>query len=58
MGRVRSTFKILLSVSSRMTTSKYTSINIGEYPCITTEIYNNIITYIQNVSYIVIKNIS
>jgi hypothetical protein len=31
---------------------------LGEYPCIATGTYNNIITYIQNVSYIVIKNIS
>jgi hypothetical protein len=31
---------------------------LGEYPCVATGTYNNIITYIQNVSYIVIKNIS
>jgi hypothetical protein len=31
---------------------------LGEYPCVATGKYNNIITYIQNVSYIVIKNIS
>jgi hypothetical protein len=34
------------------------SVLLGEYSCVATEIYNNIITYIQNVSYIVIKNIS
>jgi hypothetical protein len=28
---------------------------LGEYPCVATRTYNNIITYIQNVSYIVIK---
>jgi hypothetical protein len=28
---------------------------LGEYPCVATETYNNIITYIQNVSYIVKK---
>jgi hypothetical protein len=28
---------------------------LGEYPCVATGTYNNIITYIQNVSYIVIK---
>jgi hypothetical protein len=28
---------------------------LGEYSCVATETYNNIITYIQNVSYIVIK---
>jgi hypothetical protein len=28
---------------------------ISEYPCVATGTYNNIITYIQNVSYIVIK---
>jgi hypothetical protein len=31
---------------------------LGKYPCVATGTYNNIITYIQNVSYIVIKNIS
>jgi hypothetical protein len=31
-------------------------VSIGEYPCVATGTYNNIITYIQNVSYIVIKN--
>jgi hypothetical protein len=31
---------------------------IGEYPCVATGTYNNIITYIQNVSYIDINNIS
>jgi hypothetical protein len=28
---------------------------LGEYPCVATGTYNNIITYIQNMSYIVIK---
>jgi hypothetical protein len=28
---------------------------IGECPCVATGTYNNIITYIQNVSYIVIR---
>jgi hypothetical protein len=31
---------------------------LDKYPCVATETYNNIITYIQNVSYIIIKNIS
>jgi hypothetical protein len=31
---------------------------LGEYPCVATGTYNNIITYIQNMSYIVIKDIS
>jgi hypothetical protein len=30
----------------------------SEYPCVATGTYNTMITYIQNVSYIVIKNIS
>jgi hypothetical protein len=30
-------------------------IKLGEYPCVATGTYNNIITYIQNVSYIVIR---
>jgi hypothetical protein len=33
-------------------------VSLGEYPCVAMRSYNNIITYIQNVSYIVIKNIS
>jgi hypothetical protein len=28
---------------------------LGEYPCVATETYNTMITYIQNVSYIVIR---
>ena len=28
---------------------------LGEYPCVATGTYNTMITYIQNVSYIVIK---
>jgi hypothetical protein len=30
-------------------------IPLGEYPCVATGTYNNMITYIQNVSYIVIR---
>jgi hypothetical protein len=28
---------------------------LGEYPCVATGTYNTMITYIQNVSYIVIR---
>jgi hypothetical protein len=30
-------------------------LKLGEYPCVATETHNTMITYIQNVSYIVIR---
>jgi hypothetical protein len=49
-------FSILKCLNNNLISITYDE--LGEYPCVATGTYNNIITYIQNVSYIVIKNIS
>jgi hypothetical protein len=45
----------LINLSCRLVCSCVINFILGQYPCVATGTYNTIITYIQNVSYIVIR---